>query len=148
MHGAIDIEFAGRGRGSVEIDSTLVQDFNCGITFRGNSLSGNKLKVQNSTISGRSYGVALSDYVVRQKKTTKVDFGGGSLSSQGGNTFGAPGFYAFYLGHSNWTQVSVGATFSSDVHALHNIWSVPSGEELSRIYDAYDEEGLGEVLLK
>jgi hypothetical protein len=99
------------------------------------NLMDKRLLLQGNTITNNfKYGVEL--YVNgTDTNDFKGDFGGGPLSSTGGNTFSGNGSYDInHRGNGN-----------MDVWALNNSWTNNANPE-STIYDKQDSIGEGDVI--
>jgi hypothetical protein len=116
---------------NVVLDGVTTSGFDVGI---GLNMEGEAVRVQNSDISGVSYGVLSNFHGYELVTWPLVDFGGGLLGSQGNNTFSAAPPWAFY--HPSPYFVA----------ACGNHWIVPDPQvDPERIYDRLDVPQHGRV---
>jgi hypothetical protein len=116
----------------VDIINVETYGFDVGI---GLTLSTYEVKVEGSSINGRTYGVQTIYNEVSSASFPTVDFGGGPLGSKGKNVF------------SNKPQLAYNhKTGPYPVFACFNNWNVAVNSiDPSRIFDKLDDSKLGRV---
>lgn len=112
------------------IDNVTMSGFDAGFSANAGNFH---VRVQNTDLSGVSYGVDTWHNGAMTVPAPLLDFGGGPLGSPGGNTFGDSGEYDFH-------HQSYYSAFACD-----NDWGVPRSEVPDQIHDHVDDPDLGAV---
>jgi hypothetical protein len=123
----------GGGVSTITLRGNITEGFDVGFAFDVRRV---RVRAENNTIAGRSYGVLAWRWPSATNSTGAVlDFGGGTLGSVGGNTFQPFGRWAFYTDEDY------------DIMACDNDWSVPNDQvDPDRIFDQLDDASKGRVM--